>query len=133
MKKSDALDRQRSIYVQGAAGLRQKLPFDPDLLEQKAREKLSAEAFAYIAGGAGLESTLRANRSGFERHRIVPRMLRNVEQRDTGIDVFGQPWPSPFFLAPIGVLEMAHPLADLAVARAAANYEIPYVFSNQAS
>ena len=133
MKKSNALDRQRSIYVQGAAGLRQILPFDADLLEQKAKAKMTAEAFAYVAGGAGLESTMQANRSGFGQHRIVPRMLRNVEQRDLGIDLFGQPSPTPFFLAPIGVLEMAHPTADLAVARAAANYDVPYVFSNQAS
>ncbi len=133
IKKSDALDRQRSIYIQGAAGLRQTLPFDPTRLEQKAREKMTAEAFAYVAGGAGLESTLLANRSGFERHRIVPRMLRDVEQRDTGIEMFGHRLPTPYFLAPVGVLEMAHPTADLAVARATANYGIPYVFSNQAS
>ena len=133
MKKSNALDRQRSIYVQGAAGLRQIIPFDATLLEQKAKEKMRAEAFAYIAGGAGLESTMQANRSGFERHRIVPRMLRDVEQRDLSIELFGQQLPTPFFLAPIGVLEMAHPTADLAVAKAAAHYDIPYIFSNQAS
>ncbi len=133
MKNTDALDRQRSIYTQGAAGLRQVLPFDPLLLEQKAREKMSAEAFAYVAGGAGQESTMGANRSGFERHRIVPRMLRDVEHRDLGVEIYGQRWPSPFFLAPIGVLEMAHPAADLAVARAAATYGVPYIFSNQAS
>ena len=133
MKKTDALERQRNVYTLGAAGRRQILPFDPLLLEQKAREKMTAEAFAYIAGGAGLESTVKANARGFERHRIVPRMLRNVEQRDLTVNVFGQTWPSPFFLAPIGVLEMAHPDADLAVARAAANQGIPYIFSNQAS
>ncbi|MFY8192643.1 MAG: alpha-hydroxy-acid oxidizing protein, partial [Limnohabitans sp.] len=35
--------------------------------------------------------------------------------------------------APIGVLEMAHPDADLAVARAAGRAGIPMIFSNQAS
>ena len=113
--------------------MRQKLPIDPHVLEQKAREKMSAGAFAYVAGGAGVESTMLANRSGFERHRIVPRMLRNVEHRDLRVDWLGQQWPTPFFLAPIGVLEMAHPAADLAVAQAAANFGIPYIFSNQAS
>jgi len=133
MKKANALDRQRNIYVQGAAGLRQIIPFDVNLLEQKAKEKMRANAFAYIAGGAGLESTIQANRSGFERYRIVPRMLCNVEKRDLGIGLFGQQLATPFFMAPIGVLEMAHPAADLAVAHAAANYGVPYIFSNQAS
>ncbi len=133
MKKANALDRQRHIYVQGAAGLRQTIPFDINLLEQKAKEKMRADAFAYIAGGAGLESTMQANRSGFERYRIVPRMLCDVEQRDLGVELFGQQLATPFFMAPIGVLEMAHPAADLAVAQAAANYGVPYIFSNQAS
>lgn len=74
-----------------------------------------------------------ANTGGFNRWRIVPRMLRDVETRDCSTTLFGHTLPAPFFLAPIGVLEMAHPEADLAVARAAAALGIPYVFSNQAS
>lgn len=133
MKKTNALARQRAIYLAGAAGLRQKIPFDPLLLEQCAKEKMSAEAFAYVAGGAGLERTMAANTGGFERWRIVPRMLRNVEVRDMSIDFLGKKIPAPFFLAPIGVLEMAHEAADLAVAKAAVRFGIPYIFSNQAS
>lgn len=133
MKKTNALERQRSIYVSGAAGIRQLIPFDPALLEQKAKEKLSLAAWAYISGGAGLESTLSANRSDFDRWRIVPRMLRNVEIRDLSTNFFGKTIPAPFFLAPVGVLEMAHREADEAVAAGAAERGIPYIFSNQAS
>ena len=133
MKKTNALERQRSVYVAGAAGTRQLIPFDPALLEQKAKTKMSPAAWAYIAGGAGLESTLLSNRRDFDRWHIVPRMLRNVENRDLSTDFFGHNIPAPFFLAPIGVLEMAHPAADEAVAASAADWGIPYIFSNQAS
>lgn len=133
MKKTNALERQRSIYVAGASGQRQIIPFDPVLLEQKAQAAMSPEAWAYVAGGAGLERTMSANRSDFDRWRIVPRMLRNVETRDMTTDFLGHSIPAPFFLAPIGVLEMAHREADLAVATAAAEWGIPYTFSNQAS
>jgi len=133
MKKTNALERQRSVYVAGAAGVRQMIPFDPDLLEQKAKVKMNPAAWAYVAGGAGLERTMAANRSDFDRHRIVPRMLRNVEERDLSTHYLGQNMASPFFIAPIGVLEMAHPQADLAVAVAAAEWGVPYIFSNQAS
>ena len=133
MKKTNALERQRSVYVSGAAGIRQLIPFAPALLEQKAKEKMSPVAWAYISGGAGLESTLSANRSDFDRWRIVPRMMRNVEMRDLSTDFFGNTIPAPFFLAPVGVLEMAHREADEAVAAAAAESGIPYIFSNQAS
>jgi lactate 2-monooxygenase len=76
---------------------------------------------------------MRENRAAFERWRIVPRMLRDVSSRDTSVDVLGTRLPSPFVLCPIGVLEMAHRDADVAVARAAAAEGIPFVFSNQAS
>ena len=94
---------------------------------------MSPEGYAYVAGGAGTEETMRENRAAFERWRIVPRMLRDVSTRDTAVEVLGTPLPSPFVLCPIGVLEMAHREADVAVARAAAAEGIPFVFSNQAS
>ncbi len=94
---------------------------------------MSAEAFAYVAGGAGAERTMAANREAFERWRIVPRVLRDVSERDSSITLFGQRLPSPMLLAPIGVLEMAHRDADLAVARAAAAEGVPMIFSSQAS
>src|SRR4029453_16960525 len=81
----------------------------------------------------GTEETMRENRAAFERWRIVPRMLRDVSVRDTTVEVLGTRLPSPFVLCPIGVLEMAHLDADVAVGRAAAGEGIPYVFSNQAS
>jgi lactate 2-monooxygenase len=69
----------------------------------------------------------------FKRVRIVPRMLRDVSQRDPSVDLFGRRYPFPVIAAPIGVLELAHPDADLGIARAAAALGIPYVASNQAS
>ncbi|MEQ1745010.1 MAG: alpha-hydroxy-acid oxidizing protein [Saprospiraceae bacterium] len=133
MKKNNALDRQRTIYLGGASGTRPTIPADFLDLEKKAKANLNARAWAYIAGGAGREATLSANAKGFDAWQIVPRMLRNVEKRDTSTSLFGQYLPAPFFLAPIGVLEMAHHEADLAVARAAAATGVPYIFSNQAS
>jgi lactate 2-monooxygenase len=126
-------ERQRSIFVQGVAGRRPAVPVDARALEEEARRVMTPEAFAYVAGGAGGESTMDANRAAFERWRIVPRMLRDVSVRDTSVTLFGQRLPSPLLLAPIGVLEMAHPEADLAVARAAASAGVPFIFSNQAS
>lgn len=133
MQKINALDRQRAIYLEGAAGIRQQIPFDPVLLEQRARMAMRPDAFAYVAGGAGLESTVQSNTADFSHWQIVPRMLRNVETRDTSCTLFDRLLPAPLFLAPVGVLEMAHPEADLAVARAAGKMGIPYIYSNQAS
>lgn len=128
-----ALERQRAIYLKGAAGLRPIVPFSFEKLEKEAARNLSPEAFAYIAGGAGNESTMRSNCSDFDRWKIQPRMMRDVSEIDLSVEIFGKRWPSPLLTAPIGVLEMAHSEADLAVARAAASLQIPMIFSNQAS
>jgi isopentenyl diphosphate isomerase/L-lactate dehydrogenase-like FMN-dependent dehydrogenase len=125
--------RQTAIYLRGLAGRRPAVPAEPAALENRAREVMSAEAFAYVAGGAGSEATMRANREAFERHRLTPRVLRNVEARDLSTRLFGRTVPAPVLVAPIGVLEMAHPDADLAVARASASLGVPMIFSNQAS
>jgi lactate 2-monooxygenase len=115
------------------AGEKPLVPVDARRLEEAARRKMTPEAYAYVAGGAGAESTVRANREAFERRRIVPRMLRDVSARETGIELFGRHLPAPLLVAPIGVLELAHPDADLAVARAAAEAGVPMIFSSQAS
>lgn len=128
-----APDWQKEIYLNGFAGKKLSVKASFEKLEQKAKKKISKEAFAYIAGGAGSEVTMNANRKAFEQWRIVPRMLRNVEERDTSIELFGQKLPSPILLDPIGVLEMVHKQADVAVAKAATRLGVPYIFSNQAS
>jgi lactate 2-monooxygenase len=126
-------ERQTSIYLGGVSGRRPRVPVEPAELEARGLEAMAPEAAAYVAAGAGNEDTVRANRAAFERWRIVPRMLRDVSTRDPGIELFGRRLPSPFLLAPIGVLELAHPEADLAVARAARAEGVPMIFSSQAS
>ena len=125
--------RQREIFIAGVGGHRPTVPVAWNALEQAAQAAMSPEAWAYVAGGAGREATMDANRAAFDRWAIVPRVLRDVEKRDLSIELFGRRLPSPLLLCPFGVLEMAHPDADLAVAQAAAALGVPYVFSNQAS
>jgi lactate 2-monooxygenase len=126
-------ERQQAIYLDGVSGGRPRVPTDAVELEARARRAMSPKAFAYVAGGAGTGRTMAANREDFDAWRIVPRMLRDVGERDTQIELLGRTLPSPFVLCPIGVLEMAHPDADLAVARASAETGVPMTLSNQAS
>jgi lactate 2-monooxygenase len=129
----DGRIRQTAIYLGGVSGLRPKVPTDATKLEAAAKRAMSREAFAYIAAGAGTEGTVDANRAAFDRWRIVPRMLRDVSERDTSVELFGRRVPAPFLTAPVGVLELAHRDADLAVARAARSHGVPMIISGQAS
>lgn len=124
---------QQRIYLEGLMGRRPPLPVRPDALEAEAQKRMSPEAFAYVAGGAGLEWTMAENREAFRRLRLLPKMLRGAKPPALDVRLFGRTWQAPLFLAPIGVLELAHPEAELAAARAAAKRGLPFMVSNQAS
>ena len=128
-------DRQTAIYLGGVSGRRPRVPPDPDRLQEAARKAMPADHYAYVAAGAGTGTvdTVRENRAAFARWRIVPRMLRGAAQPDASVELFGRRLASPFLLAPVGVLELAHRDADVAVARAARETGVPMIFSNQAS
>src|SRR5579883_312630 len=123
------VDRQLEIYKAGLAGQTPVQPVSVDALEETARSVLSPEAFDYVAGGAGAEETMRANREAFRRRRLVPRFLRDVARRDLGVELLGRKLPVPVLLAPLGVLSIVHKEAELAVARAAAPLGIPLILS----
>jgi isopentenyl diphosphate isomerase/L-lactate dehydrogenase-like FMN-dependent dehydrogenase len=127
------VQRQMEIYLAGLAGKRPGQPLAPEELEQEAKARLPQEAYVYVAGGAGAEETVRANRDAFRRWRIVPRFLRDVSRRDLGVTLLGQRLPAPVLLAPIGVQGMLHPDAELAVARAARSLGVVQVLSSVSS
>lgn len=77
-----ALDRQRSIYSNGMSGARPLIPFHADALRDRARYKMSAEAWAYIEGGAGNEESIRGNSSAFAGLAIRPHMMRPNDSAD---------------------------------------------------
>ena len=127
------MERQLDIYLAGVRGERPPFPVSYEGLRKRARETLSPEAYGYLAGGAGSEETMRANREAFRRRRIVPRHLRGVAERDLSVDLLGRELAAPVLLAPIGVQEILHEEAELAVARAAASVELPVVLSTVSS
>jgi lactate 2-monooxygenase len=126
-------DLAHEIYQRGLAGHRPDLPMTADGLETAARRVLPAETLSYVAGGASTERTIAANREAFTRWRIVPRMLRGVTERDLSTTLLDTPMTAPVLTAPIGVLGLVHPEADLAVARAAAGLGLTSVLSTASS
>lgn len=141
MTEPSAVDRavgfgrtaQSEVYRAGASGVRPAVPTRWDDLVAGARRSMSSDAWAYIAGSSGREATADANVTAFDRRHILPRVLRDVADRDLSVELFGHRYPAPVIAAPIGVLELVHRDADLAIARAAASLGLPAVLSSQAS
>ncbi len=102
-------------------------------LRRLARRRLPAAAFGYLEGGAEDEWTLRRNREAFGEVGLVPRVLRDVSQPDTGTTVLGTRMPLPLALSPIGSPRMFHHEGELAVARAAHHAGLAYGVSTLAT
>jgi isopentenyl diphosphate isomerase/L-lactate dehydrogenase-like FMN-dependent dehydrogenase len=126
-------DFQYEIYLNGMTGAVPRLPTDLTRLEEMAERRLGPGPVGYVAGSAGDGGTARANRAALDRHRIVPRMLRDVAERDLSVEVLGRRLPAPLALAPVGVLSVMHPDAESAAARAAAAVGVPFTLSSASS
>ena len=70
--------------------------------ETLAETRLDPATWAFFAGGADDEITLRANRSAFERLQLRPRALIDVSMIDTSTNVLGIPIKTPLLIAPTG-------------------------------
>jgi isopentenyl diphosphate isomerase/L-lactate dehydrogenase-like FMN-dependent dehydrogenase len=121
---------QNAIYI---AQQPPEWPMTAEDWERAAEAKLDEGAYGYIAGGAGAETTLRANLEAFQRWRIRPRMLAGNVQRDISVEVLGTRSPAPFLLAPLGVLSIAHEEGEVGVAQAAASSGVPMLLSSAAT
>jgi isopentenyl diphosphate isomerase/L-lactate dehydrogenase-like FMN-dependent dehydrogenase len=125
---------QAEIFLGGMAGTKPEHPVSVAELERVVEETLSdPKATSYVFGGAGREDTMRANLEAFRRWRIVPRMLRDVSERDLSVTVLGTEMPAPLLLAPVGVQSIVHDDGELAVARAAAAVGLPMILSTASS
>src|SRR5260370_6626471 len=136
-KKPEAIpsgpERELQIYALALGGGKPCVSVPLDLLEQKAKEILSPRAYDYVAGGAGGEDTMRANREAFYRWRIVPRMLRDVSKRDLSVELFGARLPAPVLLGPVGVPGIVPTQAAVATAPAASSLRFPFTLSTLSS
>ncbi|UPM43298.1 alpha-hydroxy-acid oxidizing protein [Halocatena salina] len=126
--------RQQEIYAMGTlADQPPEIPVRWTALETAAIEAMDDRAAAYVSGGAGSGETVDENRRAFAQWRIVPRLLRDVSERDLSVDVFGRQWDLPLQIAPIGVQSIVHEDGVLATARAAADLDVPICLSSVSS
>ncbi len=130
-------DWQYELYLRGLSGatpgLSMGLPMAWEELERRAAAALDPQPRGFVWGGAGTGETMRSNLEALRRWRIVPRMLRDVSERDLSTTVLGTWMPAPVLLAPVGVQTIVHPDGELATARAAAEVGLPVVASTAAA
>lgn len=104
-----------------------------DDLRSLAKSYLPRLVFDFIDGGVDGEEGLVQNLAAFRRYRLLPRYLTGADSIDQSTTLFGREYSSPFGIAPMGLLGMFRPEADLMLARAAQKMRVPYVMSSASS
>lgn len=88
-------------------------------LGQKASEILPKASYDYYSGGATDEITLIDNLRSFDRIKLRPRMLKDVSEVNTCLNILDCKTRSPIMVAPMAFQKLAHADGELATARAA--------------
>jgi isopentenyl diphosphate isomerase/L-lactate dehydrogenase-like FMN-dependent dehydrogenase len=87
--------------------------------EALAAQKLEPGAYGYYAGGANDELTLRANVEAYRHWHLRPRVLVDVAEPSTKVNVLGQEIALPVIVAPVAFQRVGHSDGEIAMARAA--------------
>src|SRR5258708_7591910 len=98
-------------------------------LHQMAKRKLPKSMFDYIEGGVEDERGLERNGAAFKKHQLLPRYLVDVSTRDQSQTIFGRKFGSPFGISPTGTAGLFRRGADMMLAEAAREANIPYIMS----
>lgn len=101
--------------------------------EALARDYMPAAHYEYVAGGCGRDLTVAANLAAFSDWAVFPRLLRDLSNGHTGLQLAGRQMAHPILLAPVAFQKLAHPAAELDTARAAQATDSTMVCSSLAS
>jgi isopentenyl diphosphate isomerase/L-lactate dehydrogenase-like FMN-dependent dehydrogenase len=101
--------------------------------EAHVKQSLPIGHYTYMAFGSDDSSMLGINREGLERIKLKPRRLVDTSELDTSVELFGQRYSMPIFLAPCGAQAAFHPEGEVAVARAAKSKNALQVLSTVAN
>ena len=94
-----------------------------------AQRYLPRVAYDYLERGAEDDATMIENRTALARIRLRPRVLVDVSRRSQRVTLFGKEYSAPLGVAPTGVAGLYCHDADVALARAAAVANVPFVLS----
>lgn len=103
--------------------------FDLKGFELACHNKLSKATHAFFAGGAGEGITLNENVYAFDDLKLLPRVLRDVQERSLSTTLLNQRIDFPLLIAPMAFQCLAHPEGEVATAKAAQEHNIPMVVS----
>ncbi len=94
-----------------------------------ACRRLPRMFFDYVDGGSWSQSTLHANTRAMESVRLRQRIGVDISRRETATELLGSKARLPVAISPTGMAGLLHPDGELALARAAAGFGVPFGLS----
>ncbi|MFT5489199.1 MAG: 4-hydroxymandelate oxidase [Alphaproteobacteria bacterium] len=101
--------------------------------QETAKHVFNPGHYTRMMMGGDNGETVRANREGFSKIQLrIPRLI-NTQNIDTSVELFGETYPVPIFIAPCGGQRAFHEEGEIAVARAARSRGVGQFLSTVAS
>lgn len=104
--------------------MKEKLDFIPNEIvslkdyERYAKERMDLNSLAYVCSGAGDEITFRRNEEAFGEIFLETNTLEDLSGANTKIELFGQIYESPIFLAPVAYQKLVDIDGEISTAKA---------------
>ncbi len=98
-------------------------------LREIAKRRTPRGPFDYTDGGAELEISLNRSREIFQKIEFQPRILQDVSKLEFKTQVLSEEFSMPVGIAPTGFTRMMHAEGEVAGARAAEKFGIPFTLS----
>jgi L-lactate dehydrogenase (cytochrome) len=94
-----------------------------------AKRRVPRMFYDYADSGSWTESTYRANQADLQAIKLRQRVAVDIDKRSTETTMVGVPVTMPVAIAPVGMTGMQHPDGEIAAARAAEKFGVPFTLS----
>ena len=98
-------------------------------LRDRAYRKLPKAVFQYVDGGAYDELTLHRNRDDLNALALNEHVMTDVSKLDTSVTMVGDKAAMPMAMGPVGMCGIVWPNGEIAAAKAAEAFGIPFCLS----
>ena len=98
-------------------------------LRIKAKKQVPKMFFDYCESGSWDQKTLKVNSTDLDSLQFKPKVVRNLANRSTAVNVFGEDYNLPLGFSPCGLTGMQYADGEILAALAAEKFNVPFTLS----
>ena len=98
-------------------------------LRIKAKKQVPKMFFDYCESGSWDQKTLKVNSTDLDSLQFKPKVVRNLANRSTAVNIFGEDYNLPLGLSPCGLTGMQYADGEILAALAAEKFNVPFTLS----